>query len=487
MSAWVQSQPNPGEPNHLPRIRLFAVLGTWNEEDVVAATIHNAFVQGCERVYLIDNASSDATVDVARRAGAILARSFATERYQESTRLQNMNALAGTISRQESDRHVWWLYLDADEFHHGPSGMTLRDYLATLDRRFRVVGMRCFDHYPSDTPHYLPERHPLDFQPLCEELEFPLCPSRHRKHSLVRYDKDAAPVRMGNGFHVVECGEPLVEPVQPAFLHHFPYRDEKRTRQRLEALWARDTSGVSRAFEDRDTHMLTRLRSSQAVYAQQWSEVHNFIALDSMYERMEPRPPATGVVLKPWSDVAGEHQHILRWYSMVDAWNYGQFERFHYGDDTTYIRGMAFLNGHGTIEDWGCGFAHARKFVRESVYVGVDGSSPHADRLAPLDAYASRTDCIFMRHVLEHNHAWRTILQNALESFTDRMVLIVFTPFAETTRVIATTTGMTSVPVPDISFKRTDLTDLFTDVRFHEEELRTDTQYGTEHIFYLEK
>jgi hypothetical protein len=487
MSEWIHTAPNPSEPRTLPRIRLFAVLGTWNEEDIVSATVSNAFVQGCERVYVIDNASTDGTVDAARRAGAILARTFVTDRYQEDIRVENMNALAAVISRQEPDRQVWWLYLDADEFHHGPWGMTLRDYLSTLDMKFRVVGMRCFEHYPGDAPHYLPDRHPIDFQPLCEELDLPICPSQHRKHSLIRYDQDAAHVRAGHGFHVVECAEPLIEPMQPAFLHHFPYREEGRTRRRLEALWSRNDAGVSRAFEERDTHMLARFRSTQAVYTQQWGEVLNFVALDPMYEQMKVPPPATGIVLRPWSDVAGEHRHILRWYPMVDAWNYGQFHKFDYGADTTYRRGMAFLDGRGTIEDWGCGFAHARNFVEKSRYVGIDGSSPYADRIADLETYASSTDCIFMRHVLEHNHGWRTILRNALESFRDRLVLIVFTPFGETTRVIATTIGMTSIPVPDISFRKSDLTDLFADLRFQEEQLRTDTQYGTEHIFYLEK
>jgi hypothetical protein len=66
-------------------------------------------------------------------------------------------------------------------------------------------------------------------------------------------------------------------------------------------------------------------------------------------------------------------------------------------------------------------------------------------------------------------------------------VLVVFTPFTDVTRVIATTTGMTSIPVPDIAFKKADLTALFDGMCCHEESLHTDTQYGTEHVFYLEK
>ena len=69
-----------------------------------------------------------------------------------------MNEVVAEVSLAEGDQHIWWLYLDADEFPHGPWGMTLREYLATLDERFRVVGTRFFNHYPSGTPHYEPGR-----------------------------------------------------------------------------------------------------------------------------------------------------------------------------------------------------------------------------------------------------------------------------------------------------------------------------------------
>ena len=63
-----------------------------------------------------------------------------------------MNEVVAEVSAAEPDDHLWWLFLDADEFHHGPFGMTLRGYVRTLDRQFRVVGMRCFDHYPDRQP-----------------------------------------------------------------------------------------------------------------------------------------------------------------------------------------------------------------------------------------------------------------------------------------------------------------------------------------------
>ena len=487
MPTSINTVANPEAPNADRNARLFAVIGAWMEADVVSSTVKNALTQGCERVYLVDNDSPDETIVTAIAAGATLARTFETAQYDESLRLRHMNSVMETVTRAE-DAPIWWLFLDGDEFPHGPWGMTLLEYLRTLDRRFRVVGMRCFDHYPGGPPYFARGRHPLDFQPLCEELAFPMCPALHRKHSLVRFDPDGPLLSVGTGFHLIECRVPLDEPAQPAFLHHFPYRDPHVTRARLDALWAKDATGATRAAESRDTHMLARVRSLAAVYGQNWAEVVNFISLDPMYEHMDPKPPAKGVHLRPWHEsVPPEHQNVLRWYSMMNAWKYGEYIKFGYGDDTTYVSGMAFLDGHGGIEDWGCGFAHAKAFVRKSQYTGLDGSSGFADRIVDLTTWRSTADCIFMRHVLEHNTQWKAILGNALASFTKRMVLVVFTPYAETTRVIATTTGMTAIPVPDIAFSPDELRACFAGIRYREESVRTDTQYGIEHVFYLEK
>jgi hypothetical protein len=171
------------------------------------------------------------------------------------------------------------------------------------------------------------------------------------------------------------------------------------------------------------------------------------------------------------------------------AWRYDEVPEFNYGDDVTIRKGIAFLEGHGTIEDWGCGFGHARRFVTTSTYIGVDGSATSADKIVDLATYTSNVDCIFMRHILEHNADWRRILANAVASFRKRMVLVIFTPLAATTHQIATSDGLslTSVPVPDISFRKDDLTEFFRHLSYSEESLQTDTQYRTEHVFYIQK
>lgn len=174
---------------------------------------------------------------------------------------------------------------------------------------------------------------------------------------------------------------------------------------------------------------------------------------------------------------------------MIGKWNYQNIgEPFAYGDDTTYRKGVAFLDGHGAIEDWGCGTAYAKKFVKKSRYVGIDGSpSRFVDKVVDLRYYMSKADCIFMRHVLEHNHDWRNILANAVGSFRKRMVLIIFTPFSNKTRRIPTPKRVTSSLAPYISFRKEDLIEFFGPLKYKDESVETNTEYKREHIFYIER
>lgn len=298
---WSRVEDNPPDPEPLHEFAFFAVLGTWMEDDVVGACVQNAMAQGCERVFLVDNDSPDDTVEKAIAAGAELARTFSTEHYDENLRMKLMNEVVEEVSRTQEADHVWWLWLDADEFAHGPRGLTLRQYLEQLDRRFRLVGTTYFNHYPSTEPHYVPDRHPLDFQPLCELLAPPFCMSRHRKHPLQRWDRDGPQIVCEAGFHRAFSAEKLTEPTQGAFLHHFPFREEKTSRARLEALCGRE-----RAREDdpATAHMLPRYRSLAAVYEQRWDDVENFMP-----------GKGRGVSLRPWTELVEPADRVVkRWY-----------------------------------------------------------------------------------------------------------------------------------------------------------------------------
>ncbi len=301
---------NPPDAQPLDDFRLFAVLGTWMEEDIVEATVRNAFAQGVEAVYVLDNASSDATVERALAAGVTSVESFDTDAHEEPVRNLLMNAMVARISLSCGAPHIWWLWLDADEFPEGPDGLTIAEYLRSLDRRFRIVGSTYYNHFPSDRPSYIPGFHPVDFQPLCERF-WPArarhCVQPHWKHPLQRFDRDERFIVAGPGFHTGtikalsgRVREPLWEPEGGIVTHHVQYRLESDTRARLELLCGSDRTVRDHAMGN--TQMKKRLQSLDAIYAQDWQHVANHRGWE----------PALGVQPRPWPDPTSTR----RWYDM---------------------------------------------------------------------------------------------------------------------------------------------------------------------------
>jgi hypothetical protein len=168
------------------------------------------------------------------------------------------------------------------------------------------------------------------------------------------------------------------------------------------------------------------------------------------------------------------------------AWYRDSQEPWPYGDTTSYEIGAAWLAGCALIEDWGCGAGWLSTVIPPERYRGLDGSaSPFCDAVVDLTTYHSRVPGVFLRHVLEHNDAWAQILDNALASFTERMVLILFTPERPVTGVIA---YHPEVGVPDIAFRLADLTARVPpEVTYTVHRIPSATQYGVETILFLER
>jgi hypothetical protein len=184
---------------------------------------------------------------------------------------------------------------------------------------------------------------------------------------------------------------------------------------------------------------------------------------------------------------------------MADKWNewYKHLTKddmghFRYGNTETYELGYKFLQPCAKVEDWGCGAGGFRRLFTngdEQRYIGVDGSkTPFSDIKADLTEYVSNVDGIFMRHILEHNYEWKQVLENACKSFRSRMCLILFTPFSDVTKEIAHNLQH-GVDVPDMSFSKNDLTDVFTKygITYELVSIQTSTGYSIEHVFYLKK
>jgi glycosyltransferase involved in cell wall biosynthesis len=297
-------EPNPTDPEVLSDWRLFAVLGTWMEEDVVEATVANAFAQGVEAVYLVDNASTDGTVARAEAAGAVLAESYRTEVYEERVRMLLMNAVVARVSLASEAAHIWWLWLDADEFPEGPDGRTVADYVGSLDRRFRLVGSTYYNHFPTGTPQYISGFHPIDFQDLCERFvpdQPGYCEQPHWKHPLQRFDRRGPFLSSLQGFHgaTLLMGERVTEPVGGIVTHHFPYRDEEVTRKRMEQLCGgANRNGYNDAIGN--SSIKKRFDTLDAVYSGRWDSV----------DSLQTRAARAGVHPQPWPDPSSSR----RWY-----------------------------------------------------------------------------------------------------------------------------------------------------------------------------
>jgi hypothetical protein len=278
------------------------------EQDIVEATVRNALAQGVEAVYLVDNGSTDDTVERAVGAGATLAESYRTEVYEERVRILFMNAVVARVSLATGAPHVWWLWLDADEFPEGPAGVTLVDHLRTLDRRFRVVGATYYNHFPSGAPQYIPGFHPLDFQPLCERFvpdEPRYCDQPHWKHPLQRFDAQGPFLRTLEGFHSASVVRDvrLIEPVGGIVTHHFQFRDEAVTRKRMELLCGgADRNAHNNVIGNRSIRK--RFETLDAVYA------GRFDAVDSL----RGHDARLGVKPEPWPDPSSAR----RWYDAAE-------------------------------------------------------------------------------------------------------------------------------------------------------------------------
>lgn len=159
---------------------------------------------------------------------------------------------------------------------------------------------------------------------------------------------------------------------------------------------------------------------------------------------------------------------------MIVPWNHNK----RYGVEETYERGMRWLDSCELVEDWGCALAYAKKF-RKGAYRGVDGTAGAADEVVDLSSYVSSVPGIFMRHILEHNHDWKRILKNAIESFTEKMTLILYRPTQAQLRVVREAN-----PV-ELDLPTSDLLDILGP-HIHHFEAIYPAAHGHETIFYLQ-
>jgi hypothetical protein len=298
--------------------RLYAILSTWHEGDIVEAAVRNLWAEGCDRVYLLDNDSPDGSALAAVKAGAILARSYKTDYFQDVLRCRLLNGIMQDVTESEAHPELWWLCLDCDEFPRGPGAMTVRQYVASLPPDCNTVGAVAFDHYPTDKIANVPGKHPANCQPFGWLRDWPnkgFCPQGHWKHPLIRYLDGRYTAIQTRGLHeayiTAEHGPP-VEPATPLLHHHFMFRNESDTRRRLTALCGPDPriAGRNRSLPD-DTWIdgegaMTRFKSLDLIYTQQWDKAR------MSHMQSTPELRGGGIPAKHWREWFAEADYVPR-------------------------------------------------------------------------------------------------------------------------------------------------------------------------------
>lgn len=141
-------------------VRLVAILATYNEERFIAGCLEHLFEQGVE-VYLIDNSSTDRTVEIAERylkRGLIgieeLPRAGV---FDLSAQLARKEQLVATL---EAD---WFMHLDTDEIRLPPrSGRALAQAFAEVEEQgYNAVNFLEFAFVPT---REAPDHDHPDFQ-----------------------------------------------------------------------------------------------------------------------------------------------------------------------------------------------------------------------------------------------------------------------------------------------------------------------------------
>lgn len=135
---------------------------------------------------------------------------------------------------------------------------------------------------------------------------------------------------------------------------------------------------------------------------------------------------------------AAELRHVT-----PQPWH-ARLQHARYATDATYELAAAWVGGCKTVADWGGGPGYLRRYLSpETDYVCVDGTEqaggPHV--LADLTTYRVQSEGIVLRHVLDMTEDWEAILRNALAAFTQRMVVVTFTPDVPETRLTKLKSG----------------------------------------------
>lgn len=288
---------------------LNAVVSVWNEEDIIESTVRHAFAQGCDNVYLIDNASTDDTVKIAEKAGATLACKYKTQYFDEIKKILHINSVVRIVNKESNQDFVWWMFLDADEFHDTNTELTASQYLKNLDKSYSAVTGYHYNHLPTHYPYNISGYHPSDFMPLCIK-------TTTQKVSLLRYDTSQGHIAINGGAHSFSSPYDIKIKENSIFLHHYPHRNPQNTYKRLKLLCENNPDGTARV-DWMDMYAQKYLNKESSMYHERLKNLKSHYAKYNGQHLTNP-------------ELEYSYANIKRWYSHTSKETYTWSNEFEY-------------------------------------------------------------------------------------------------------------------------------------------------------------
>jgi GT2 family glycosyltransferase len=209
-------------------------MSAFNEGDIISPVIQHLVENGVE-VYLLDNHSTDDTVEQASRwldRGLLKIEAFppagdqpderAADRYDWTAILRRKEELARTLDAD------WFLHYDADEIRESPwRGVPLKDAIRFVDSvDFNCIDFRIFEFPPIDDG-FRQGMNPATYFTRCRDAQ------TFDQLQLKCWKKRSGPVSLVHfGGHDVEFAGRRVFPI-PFLLRHYPVRGQTHGRRKV--------------------------------------------------------------------------------------------------------------------------------------------------------------------------------------------------------------------------------------------------------------
>ncbi|MFI0367321.1 glycosyltransferase family 2 protein [Actinomadura sp. 1N219] len=281
---------------------VYGLTQVWNEDDVIYATVRNLFLQGCDEVFVIDDASDDESATEAKAAGATVIQDASDGKFHERRRSERICTVVDAVT-EAAGRPVWWIMVDADEFPRGPGALTIRDLARDLPPSVDTVGSRVLEHYPGRSSAPRQRHHPLDELPSARWHTNPSCPEGHWKHQMLRL-RNPGELRFMLGRHTIAAPpqrRPIVESTSSLLMHHFPLRGKEWTQQKFQR--AGSASGRYGASSDSfvKRRLAVRLEMLRLAYEERYDLIPN----------MFPNTPKHGTPVHDWRHLVNPSEQTV--------------------------------------------------------------------------------------------------------------------------------------------------------------------------------